>query len=210
MIKYTSMVEVIPAILEKNFDEIERKIKLVDGLTEWVQIDIADGILVPNTTFSDPTPFKKIKTDLKLETHLMVRDPKTYIKPFFEAGFKRFYVHIESGKAEDYIAECYKFDCQVGLAIDGPTDLAMIMSYLDNIDVVLLMAIEAGFSGKPFREDTLDKIRKIREAFFALPIAVDGAMDDVNAVKVIKEGANIICSNSYLFREGNLQKKLRL
>ena len=69
MIKYTSMVEVIPAILEKNFDEIERKIKLRDGLTEWVQIDIADGILVPNTTFSDPTPFKKIKTDLKLETH---------------------------------------------------------------------------------------------------------------------------------------------
>src|SRR3989338_10900031 len=110
------MAEVIPAILEKDFKEIEKKIRLVEGLTEWVQIDIADGILVPNTTFSDPQPFKNLKTKLKLEAHLMVKEPVAYIKPFFEAGFRRFYAHIESGQAEEYIAECFKYDCQVGLA----------------------------------------------------------------------------------------------
>src|SRR3990170_4634222 len=178
------MIEVIPAILEKDFSEIEKKIKLIEGKCEWVQIDIADGILVPNTTFSDPSPFKNLKTNLKLEAHLMVKDPVSYIKPFADAGFKRFYAHIESGQADNYITECYKYDCQAGLAIDGPTSLEKINPYLDNIDVVLVMAIEAGFSGKPFREDTVEKIKKIREAFFDLPIAVDGAMDNVNAGKV--------------------------
>lgn len=202
------MAEVIPAILEKDFGEIEKKIRLVEGLTEWVQIDVADGILVPNTTFSDPKPFRVLKTKSKLEAHLMVKEPVKFIKPFVEAGFKRFYAHIESGQAEEYIATCYRYDCQVGLAIDGPTASDKIFPYLDNIDVVLVMAIEAGFSGRPFREDTLDKIKKIREAFFDLPIAVDGAMDEVNANKVIKEGANIICSNSYIFQGENVKEKI--
>ncbi|OGG31092.1 hypothetical protein A3I51_02840 [Candidatus Gottesmanbacteria bacterium RIFCSPLOWO2_02_FULL_38_8] len=54
----------------------------------------------------------------------------------------------------------------------------------------------------------MDKIKKIREAFFDLPIAVDGAMDEVNANKVIKEGANIICSNSYIFQGENVKEKI--
>ena len=45
------MAEVIPSILEKNFAEIVRKIKMVEKLVEWAQIDIADGLLVPNNTF---------------------------------------------------------------------------------------------------------------------------------------------------------------
>ena|SRR3989344_6657827 len=197
------MAEVIPSILEKNFAEIVRKIKMVEKLVEWAQIDIADGLLVPNTTFTDIEKFKTLKTGLKLEAHMMVKDPVSMVKPLVGAGFKRFYAHIESGMSEDFIAECYKFDCQAGLAIDGPTEFEKIQPYLDNIDAVLVMTIDAGFSGRPFREDTLDKIRKIREAFFDLPIATDGAMNDVNAAKAVAAGATIICSNSYIFSAEN-------
>ncbi len=59
------MVEVIPAILEKDFAEIEKKIHLVEGLVEWVQIDIADNTLVPNTTFIDSTPFANLKFSIR-------------------------------------------------------------------------------------------------------------------------------------------------
>lgn len=208
------MIEVIPAILEKVFSEIEKKIRSVEGLTEWVQIDIADGIFVPNTTFYDPESYKQLNTKIKLEAHLMVKDPVKYVKPLTQAGFKRFYAHIESGQATEFMAECYKYDCQAGLAIDGPTSIEKIEEYLDNIDAVLVMAIEAGFSGKPFRDDTLAKIMHIREAFFDLPIAVDGAMNDVNAKKVVIAGANIICSNSYIFDSPNpkdrIEKLLKL
>jgi len=206
--KTFSMIEVIPSILEKNFSEIKRKMQLVEGLVEWVQIDIADGILVPNTTFSEPSAFKDFHTKLKLEAHLMVKEPVKLVKPYIDAGFKRLYAHIESGQAEEFTAECFKYDCQAGLAIDGPTPFEKIHPYLDNIDAVLVMAIEAGFSGRPYREDTAEKIKKIREIDFELPIATDGAMDDINAEKVVAAGANIICSNSYIFKGQDVKEKI--
>src|SRR3989344_3069165 len=102
------MIEVVPEVLEKEFGEIEKKIKLIDGLTDWIQIDFADGKLVPNTTFSDSSAFKNLKTKSKLEAHLMVSDPVTFVKPLYNGGFRRFYAQVEAGKTEDYMAECYK------------------------------------------------------------------------------------------------------
>ena len=72
------------------------------------------------------------------------------------------------------------------------------------------MTIDAGFSGKPFREDTLEKIRIVREDFFDLPIAVDGAMNDINAKKAVKAGANIICSNSFIFGSANMVGRIEI
>lgn len=183
------MAEVIPAILEKDFPEIEKKIRLVEGLVSWVQIDLADGTLVPNTTFLNSAPFASLKIPLKLELHLMVKDPLKYVEPFAKAGFKRFFAHIEGEKVEEYIEQCNRYDIEIGLAIDGLTPFEMIKKYLSDIDTVLVMAIEAGFSGRPFREDTVEKIKKIREADLEIPIAVDGAMNEENARKIVAAGA---------------------
>ena len=198
-VKIIRMAEVIPAILEKDFSKIEKKIHLVERLVSWVQIDIADNTLVRNTTFLDPSPFASLKTPLKLELHMMVRDPLVYLEGFIKAGFKRFFAHVEGDHTQEYIEQCLKYDAQVGLAIDGPTPVSKIQKYLVDIDAVLVMAIEAGESGRPFREDTVEKIKKIREADFEMPISVDGAMNVENAKKVIAAGATRICSNSYIF-----------
>jgi ribulose-phosphate 3-epimerase len=198
------MAIVIPAILENDFSEIEKKIKRVEGLVEWVQIDFADNSLMPNKNFLDPSPFSTLQTKINLEAHLMVKDPLMYLERFVKAGFKRFYAHIEGDFVEDYISKCYSLGVGVGLAIDGPTPLEKIKPYLEDIDMVLVLAIEAGFSGRPYREDTADKIQAIKELEFDLPIAVDGAMDDVNAAKVVEAGATIICSNSYIFKQSDV------
>ncbi len=193
------MVEIIPAILENNFSEIEKKIRSVESLVEWAQIDLLDGTLMPNSTFADPAPFATLKTPVKLELHLMVKDPLRYLARFANAGFKRFFAHVEGDYVDDYIIECNRLGVEVGLAIDGATQFEKIHKYIINLDVVLVMAIDAGFSGRPFREDTIEKIKKIRNLDFEIPIAVDGAMDDVNAKKVIAAGATRINSNSYIF-----------
>ncbi len=206
------MVEVIPAILEKEFSEIEKKIRLVESLVNWVQIDIADNTLVPNMTFLDPTPFSALNTSLQLELHMMVKDPLMYLERFTDAGFKRFFAHVEGDFIEEYIGKCLKLGVEVGLAIDGPTDFGRIHKYIDDIDCILVMAIEAGESGRPFREDTIDKIKKIREADIEIPIAVDGAMDGVNVAKVVAAGATRINSNSYIFNSPDVKmavEKLR-
>ncbi|MBI3379368.1 hypothetical protein HY029_01275 [Candidatus Gottesmanbacteria bacterium] len=193
------MVEVIPAILEIDFPEIEKKVHMVEGLVNWVQIDIADGTLVPNTTFIDPTSFTNLKTSIQLELHMMVKDPLRYLVNFHKAGFKRFFAHVEGDFVAEYIEKCFQLGVEVGLAIDGPTDFEKIHKYMDDIDCILVMAIQAGESGRPFREDTVEKIKKIRDVDFEIPIAVDGAMNDVNAAKVISAGATRINSNSFIF-----------
>ncbi len=199
------MIQVIPAILEKDFAEIEKKLKLVEGLVSWVQIDIADNTLVPNTTFLDPAPFSRLGTTLSLELHLMVKDPLRYLERFARVGFKRFFAHLEADFIEDYIASCYQLGVEVGLAIDGPTKVEKVLPFLDNIDAVLVMAIEAGFSGRPFRPDTVEKIKKIKEIDCGLPIAVDGAMDLENAKKVVLAGATRVCSHSYIFSSKDIK-----
>ena len=204
------MVDIIPAILEQNFSEIEKKIRLVEGLVSWVQIDIADGELVNNTTFLDPEPFAKLKTPLNLELHLMVKDPLRFLERFAKNGFKRFFAHVEGDYVEEYIEKCYALGVEVGLAIDGPTEFEKIHKYLDNLDCVLVMAIEAGESGRPFRLDTLEKIKKIREVDLEIPIAVDGAMNEENARKVIEAGATRINSNSYIFNTENVKEKISI
>lgn len=204
------MVEVIPAILETEFSAIEKKIRLVENLVKWVQIDLLDGSLMPNSNFTDPAPFSSLKTNLKLELHLMVKDPLRYLENFQKAGFSRFFTHVEGDFVDEYIAKCYELGVEIGLAIDGPTDFSKIHKYLDNIDAVLVMAIDAGFSGRPFRDDTMGKIKKIREIDFEIPIAVDGAMNDVNAKKVVEAGATRINSNSYIFNAENPGDKIKI
>jgi ribulose-phosphate 3-epimerase len=198
------MVEVIPAILEKDFSEIEKKIRMVEKYVKWVQIDLADNTLVPNATFIDPTPFSKI-TKVNLEAHLMVKDPLRYVEKFEKAGFKRFFAHIEGEFIEEYIGKCLQLGVEVGLAIDGPTHFTKIQKYLNDLDVILVMAIDAGFSGRPFRDDSVEKIKKIRELDFEIPITVDGAMNYDNAKKVVEAGATRINSNSYIFKEDDVR-----
>ncbi len=198
------MAEVIPAILEKDFSEIEKKIRLVEHHVSWVQIDIADNTLVPNKTCIDPLPFKTLTTEVNLELHMMVKNPLLYLSEFIDAKFRRFFHHIEGEHVEDYIIECQKKGVGCGLAIDGPTPVEDLIPYIKHADTILVMAIKAGFSGAEYREDTASKVKQIYELGPSLPIAVDGAMNAINAEKVVKAGAVRINSNSYIFQSTDL------
>lgn len=199
------MIDVIPAILEIDTVEVIRKIHLVETLVPWVQIDIADGKLVPNTVLPDPTVFSGLVTPVQRELHMMVTNPLTYLDSFVKVGFTRFYAHVEADDIEAFIEKANQYNVEVGLAIDGPTPIEKLRPYIDNIDAVLVMAIEAGFSGKPYREDTAQRIAAIHDWDIALPIAVDGAMNEENARKVVAAGATRICSNSYIFNAPDIR-----
>ncbi|MBI5452816.1 hypothetical protein HY945_05115, partial [Candidatus Gottesmanbacteria bacterium] len=67
-----------------------------------------------------------------------------------------------------------------------------------------------GESGRPFREDTVDKIKRIREVDLEIPIAVDGAMNDVNAKKVVTAGATRINSNSFIFGADDIKGAIEI
>jgi ribulose-phosphate 3-epimerase len=197
------MIDVIPGILEKEWSAIYKKIRLVAPFVEWVQVDVADNTLVPNTTILDFSLFRQIAADcpaVSLEGHLMVTNPEKYIKPMVDAGFKRLIAHVECHDPRIFLEQAQYEDIETGIAIDGSTEIEQVEPYLDQVDVVLVMTIEAGFSGQPFLPETLEKIRKIHEHYPDLVIEVDGGINDKTAKPVKEAGATRLVSTSYLFK----------
>lgn len=190
--------DILPGILEKDWAAIEKKLEAVKGFAQAVHIDIADGKLVNNTTFLDPEPFKKYSSDLFLELHMMVEEPIQYLKPFADAGFKRFLGHVEkmSDQAE-FVAQGQLLG-EVGLAVDGTTDLAEINVPLDDLDALLCMGIKAGFSGQEFNSEYLQKLELLRGTTW-IPIEVDGGINDKTIIEAYNLGATRFVSTSFLF-----------
>ena len=206
------MHSIIPGILEKDWSIIEEKIAIVRQFSNSVHIDFIDGKFSPNITFLDPKPFSKYtkdlpagEADLFLEAHLMVDNPLQYLEPLANAGFRRFLGHVEKmSNLEEFVARGEILG-EVGLAIDGKTSLETINISYEDLDVILLMGIDAGFSGRQFQPQILDKIKTIREKTF-IPIEVDGGVNDKTILEIKKAGADRFVVTSFLFKEGDPSK----
>jgi ribulose-phosphate 3-epimerase len=194
------MIDAIAGILEKEWEPIEEKLRLVTNQVGIVQVDVADNTLVPNETFLDFSKFVPFADQFVLEAHLMVANPEKYIKPLVDAGFKRIIAHVECVDPRVFLEQAAYEDVEVGLAIDGATEIEQIEPFLEEIDVVLIMTIEAGFSGQSFMPETVEKIKGIHQNFPDLPIEVDGGINEQTA-KIVKDaGATRLVSTSYLFK----------
>ena len=203
------MVDIIPGILEQEWEMIEERLRLVTGLVEWVQIDVADNTLIPNTTFLDFAKFKAYSDKLSLEAHFMVANPEKYIKAAADAGFKRLIVHVEAHDPRLFLDQVKYEDVQVGVALDGPTEFETIEPFLEEVDVVEVMMVEAGFAGGTFLPECVEKIKSIHSYLPDLPIEVSGGMTEKTARLVTEAGASRLVVNSFLFNNpGNIKSVL--
>lgn len=195
------MVEIIPGVLEKEWDMLEERLRLVVDLVDWVQIDIADNTLVPNTTFLDFSKFAPYAKRISLEAHLMVSQPEKYIKSLTDAGFKRLIAHVEAHDPRLFFDQVKYEHVETGIAIDGPTEFEAIEPFLEEADSVLVMTYEAGFSGQKFQPEQMEKIKSIHSYLPDLPIEVDGGITDKTARLVKEAGATRLVSTSFLFHD---------
>lgn len=195
------MVEVIPGILEKEWEMIEEKLQMVAGLVDWVQIDFADNTMVPNKTFLDFSRFPLFPNSPQLEAHLMVANPEKYIKSAADAGFKRLIAHVEAHDPRIFLDAVKYEQVEVGIAIDGPTEFEVVEPFLEEVDFVQVMTIEAGFSGSKFLPECVEKIKSIHNYLPDLPIEVDGGIDDKTARLVKEAGATRLVSTTFIFKD---------
>lgn len=204
------MNEIIPGILERTWPEIENKLELVKPFAKTVHIDIIDGKFANNLTFLDPAPFKKYSDTFLLELHMMVEDPIRYLQPWAAAGFKRFLGHVEKmPDPAEFIIRGHLFG-EVGLAIDGPTDIGSINNIdLNDLDCLLIMMITAGESGKKFDPQQLKKIRAIRSKMEFLPIEVDGGINNQTILEAKSATVNRFVSTSHLFGAENIIEEFK-
>lgn len=197
--------EVIPGILEKNWEEIEKKIQLISKFSKKIHVDLIDGKFAENTTFLDPLPFSDYADDIFFEAHLMVEEPLQYLPSLGQAGFKRFLGHIEKmSSQEEFVAQGQLLG-EVGLALDLGTSTDLIKVPFEDLDAILLMTIRAGNSGKDFYMASVARIEELRLKT-QIPIEVDGGIDLQTLPMCKKAGANRFVSTSFISTAGNPQE----
>lgn len=194
------MHNIIPGILEKNWESIEKRIEQIKHFSNTIHIDLIDEKFSKTATFLDPKPFSKYSKDLFFEVHLMVDNPLQYLESFAAFGFRRFLGHIEKMEnLEEFVARGQLLG-EVGLAVDLETSIDKITVPLDDLDEVLLMGVKAGASGQEFGPQTISKIKALRQRT-SIPIGVDGGVNDKTIVDIKNAGADRFVVTSFLFNQ---------
>jgi ribulose-phosphate 3-epimerase len=191
---------IVPALIAKNQEELDELIRKLPQSTTRVMLDFMDGFFVPNHSLDFDL---KLPTGWTYEAHLMVSDPRKYVKQV--ANMVDIIIfHYES--VEDHssiIKEIKKFSLQTYIAINPETKTEAIMPLINDLDGVLVMTVNPGKYGSKFIKDTLKKVKKLRQIKPELSIEVDGGMNPENALKAASSGANIIASGSYIMKSEN-------
>lgn len=211
------MIEIIPAIIAKSFDELKEKIKLVEPYVKSVQIDIMDGIFVSEKTWNSPKELKNISANLEIEAHLMVEDAESEVDRWLGSGVKRILIHYEALAGDlrftiyDLREKLEKKGIEFGLVLNLETPISVLDEFselflnLKSSIVIQLMSIaQIGSHGQPFDEKVIPKIRALREWHPSVKIQADGGINAENAKQVAEAGADILVIGSAIFGSENV------
>lgn len=206
------MVEIIPSINVKTFEEVRDRVKLIEswGLP-WAQLDIFDGIFTHVIGFNSPEKLRLLKPSLNLEAHLMIWEPDLHIHDWIASGVKRIFFHYEATFRREFIIdEIKKAGLEVGVALKPATPWGFAERFIPEVDVIQILGVDPGPYGQEFQgEEILDKIKTLKEAYPKLRVEVDGGVNDANIASIVDSGADLVVAGSYLFNSPKPKEALK-
>ena len=195
---------VSPSLLSADLAHLSDEVQAVKVAgADWLHIDVMDGHFVPNLTMGPclVASIKKI-TSLPLDIHLMIENPDKYILPFAKAGADILTVHIETlTNPQETLNQIHKLGMKAGLTLKPATDVMQLIPFLNDVELVLIMTVNPGFSGQSFMPEPLQKIPTIqRHCQKKLLISVDGGINATTKNECINAGANVLVAGHYIFK----------
>lgn len=211
------MVKLSPSILSADFSKLGVQIeKLHSSGADMIHIDVMDGMFVPNISFGIPV-IKSIRglTDRTFDVHLMIEEPARYIEDFVKAGADIITVHYEADRHIDRTVNYIKeLGAKASIALNPGTPVFLLKDLIHMLDMVLIMTVNPGFGGQkfiPYSKEKIIELRKLADTYNSdLMIEVDGGIDASNINEVVKCGADVIVAGSAAFKNGEIEKNLRL
>ena len=198
---------IAPSILASDFANLQSEVEMFNNSdTDWIHVDVMDGMFVPNISFGMPViSAVKKHANKPLDVHLMIEKPERYIEEFQRVGANYISVHYEACNHLHRVIEQIKATgCGAGVALNPHTPVENLISILPDVDYIVLMSVNPGFGGQKFIEATYEKVRKLSEMLKDIGsdahIQIDGGVNSTNAPKLLEAGATNLVAGSFVFK----------
>lgn len=174
-------------------------------------VDVMDGCFCPMMTVGPPV-VRALKTPLLKDVHLMIRDPLDKVAEYVAAGADIITVHAEAGPHIHRTLQQMRSmknanDPERGLvrgvALNPGTPLDALEPLWDELDLVLVLAVNPGWRGQDFIPSAWRRLEAVKQRIKTLGahtlVALDGGITRENIRQAAASGADIIVSGSAIF-----------
>ena len=210
------MKKLSASILSSDFGRLAEHVREAEQAgVDWIHVDVMDGHFVPNITIGPGvTRALRRATGLPLDVHLMISNPEKYVEAFVKAGADWLGIHVEATvHLERLIQQVKEAGAKVTVTLNPATPLDCLEYVLGDVDMVLLMTVNPGFSGQKFIPGVLPKIRRLRQMIDARGLStliqVDGGVQLDTVGDLVAAGADVFVSGSGIFNDQPLAANVR-
>ncbi len=201
------MAIVSPSLLAADFLHLDSDIEMINKSdAEWLHLDVMDGVFVPNISFGFPVlEAVASKCEKALDVHYMIVHPEQYIKQTAKLGAMMMNVHYEAcTHLHRTIQEIHDAGMKAGVTLNPATPVSVLEDIICDVDMVLLMSVNPGFGGQKFIENTIRKVKRLKqlivESGSKALIEVDGGVQSETAPRLVAAGVDVLVSGSYVFK----------
>ena len=205
------MVEIVPAILTNDFNDLKRKIKILEKYVKKVQIDVMDGVFLRGKTIQ-AEDLQKVKTKLKFQIHLMADSPEVLIDDYAELkNVKEFIFHAKTMKPPGItglIKHVHEHGMKAGVALSPETPVRTALKGFKIADLALVLTVHPGAQARPFIRAQLKKIAQIKRINPKIKVGVDGGINLETCKLAIAHGADFLAVGSTVWKAKDKKKMI--